>query len=166
MGSIYPNNILQNPSVAKRYIPKHKKHEESLQRQVCSYLHMQYPHVIFRSDYASGLHLTANQARIHASIQSSRAWPDLFIYLPRKVDGKQYAGMALELKKEGTELKIRRKRLEKKVGDWATPHIQEQYLMLKDLERVGYWTDFGVGIDDCINKIDYYMGKPINASIF
>jgi hypothetical protein len=142
-----------------RYIPKNVKHEESLQRQVCHYIRLQYPHVIFRSDYASGLRLTVNQARIHKSLQSGRAWPDLFIYYPRKVGGRQYAGMALELKKTGTVIKLKNNKLT------SNPHIQEQYYMLQSLEKVGYWADFGIGIDDCINKIDYYMGKPENIGL-
>ena len=146
-----------------RYIPKNQKHEESLQRQVCSYLRLQYPHVIFRSDYASGLRLTENQARIHRSLQSGRAWPDLFIYLPRKVDGRQYAGMALELKKEGTTIKVSRGPQKGQIT--ANPHVREQYYMLQALEKVGYFADFAIGFDDAINKIDYYMGKPENAAL-
>jgi hypothetical protein len=142
-----------------RYIPKNSKHEESLQRQVCHYLKLQYPHVIFRSDYASGLHLKPYQAKLHASMQSGRAWPDLFLYHPRKVDDKQYAGMALELKKDGTTINL------KKGGLTANPHIREQYAMLQALENVGYWADFGIGFDDCVNKIDYYMGKPENIGL-
>jgi hypothetical protein len=142
-----------------RYVPKNKSHEQSLQKQVCQYLRLQYQHVIFRSDYASGLKLTVYQAAIHKSLQSSRAWPDLFIYHPRKVEGKQYAGMALELKTEGTRIKL-------KNGELTTnPHIREQYAMLQALEKVGYWADFAVGFDDAINKIDYYMGKPENIGL-
>lgn len=155
--------ILQPYTPKKRYIPKNQKHEESLQRQVCQYLRFQYPHVSFRSDYASGLHLTVNQARIHASLQSGRAWPDLFIYLPRKVDGKQYAGMGLELKKEGTAIFLSRGAQKGQLV--ANLHIREQYYMLVELEKVGYFTDFGIGFDDAVKKIDYYMGKPENIGL-
>lgn len=155
--------ILQPYKLKPRYIPKVKKHEESIQRQVCTYLRMQYPHVIFRSDYASGLKLTISQASIHRSLQSGRSWPDLFIYHPRKVDGKQYAGMALELKKEGTVVKLSRGA--KKGQLTADLHVREQYYMLQALEKVGYWADFAIGFDDAINKIDYYMGKPENIGL-
>lgn len=141
-----------------RYIPKQIKHEESLQRQVCQYLRLQYPKVIFRSDYASGLKLTIAQASIHKRLQSGRAWPDLFIYLPQKVDGKQYAGLALELKKDGTSIFVSRG--ERKGQLVADPHIQEQYYMLQELNRVGYFADFAIGYDDAIKKIDHYMGRP------
>lgn len=159
-----PRRTILKPYTPKpRYIPKVKKHEESLQRQVCSYLRLQYPHVVFRSDYASGLRLTINQARIHRSLQSGKSWPDLFIYLPRKVDGKQYAGMALELKREGIPIKVTRG--PRKGQLVADIHIREQYYMLQRLERLGYWADFAIGFDDAINKIDYYMGKPENVGL-
>jgi hypothetical protein len=155
--------VLRPYTPPKRYIPKNRKHEESLQRQVCHYLRLQYPHVIFRSDYASGLRLTIAQATTHKSLQSGRSWPDLFVYLPRKVDGKQYAGLALELKKEGTSIK-------QKIGPnkgklVANLHIQEQYYMLEKLNKIGYWADFAIGIDDAIEKIDHYMGKPENVGL-
>ena len=148
----------------KRYIPKVQKHEQSLQRQVCTYLRHQYPHVIFRSDYASGLHLTMAQAVVHKSLQSGRSWPDLFIYLPRKVDGKQRAGMALELKREGTAIFVTRGPNKGQLV--ADPHIREQYYLLQELERLGYYAEMGIGYDDAVAKIDHYMGKPENAELF
>jgi hypothetical protein len=155
--------VLQPYKPKPRYIPKNRKTEESLQRQVCHYIRLQYPHVVFRSDYASGLKLTISQARIHASLQSGRSWPDLFIYYPRKVDGKQYAGMALELKKEGTTVIVTRGPQKGKLT--ADTHVREQYYMLQSLEKVGYFADFGIGFDDAVNKIDYYMGKPENIGL-
>jgi hypothetical protein len=151
--------ILKPYEPKARYIPKLVKHEESIQRQVCQYLRLQYPHVIFRSDYASGLHLTAHQARLHAAMQSGRAWPDLFVYHPRKVDGQQYAGLALELKKEGTVITLKNGNMT------ANLHIREQAAMLDELSKRGYWADFAVGFDDAINKIDHYMGKPENIGL-
>lgn len=147
-----------------RYVPKNVKHEESLQRQVCTYLRRQYPNVIFRSDYASGLHLTAGQARIHASMQSGRAWPDLFIYEPRKVEGRQYAGLALELKKDGTSIFCK---IGPNKGELvANEHIREQYYMLQALEKKGYFADFGIGFDHTVSLIDHYMGRPENTELF
>lgn len=104
------------------------------------------------------------QAMLHKSLQAGRAWPDLFIYLPRKVDGKQYAGMALELKREGVTIMCKIGKNKGKLV--ADPHIQEQYYLLQELERLGYWADFAIGFDDAINKIDHYMGKPENESLF
>src|SRR5689334_15982744 len=73
--------IFQNTSYKKRpYIPKVKKREETIQRAVAAYIRRQYPHVIFRSDYSSGLNLTMNQAAIHKSLQSGRSCPDMFFF--------------------------------------------------------------------------------------
>jgi len=135
---------------------------------VCSYLRLQYPRVIFRSDYASGLHLTPNQARTHKALQSGRAWPDLFIYEPRTVktkDGERfYCGMALEIKKEGTVIIVTQG--ERKGRITSDPHIQEQFMMLKALSGKGYYTNFAVGFDEAQKIIDWYMGRPDNASLF
>jgi hypothetical protein len=150
--------VLRPYKPPKRYIPKNRKTEESLQRQVCTYIKLQFPQVIFRSDYASGLHLTIAQATTHKSLQSGRSWPDLFIYMPRKVEGKQYAGLALELKKDNTSIK---QKIGKNKGQLvANPHIREQYYMLQELNKLGYWADFAIGFDDAVAKIDHYMGKP------
>jgi hypothetical protein len=161
--------MLENPTLKKRYIPKHDKTEEGLQRRVCSYLRKHYPHVVFRSDYASGLRLTRNQAMIHKSLQSSSGWPDLFLYLPitkTKENGEvvQYGGLALELKVEGTAIYVTRgPRKGKLVAD---PHIQAQAQMLKVLNVMGYCARFAVGYDKAIQIIDWYMGAPENETLF
>lgn len=149
----------------KPYTPPKKfvaRPENNLQRMVCNYIKLQYPHVVFRSDYAGVNNQSKASRGMMKSFQSSRSFPDLFIYEPRKVDGKQYAGMALELKSDGTRIRLKNGELT------ANPHIQEQYLMLQLLHKKGYWSDFGVGFDDCKAKIDYYMGHkdPENAELF
>lgn len=157
---------MQNPMLKPRYIPKSIKHEEQIQRQVCSYLRLQYPNVIFRSDYSSGLHLTQNQARINASLQSGRAFPDLFIYEPQKVGGVQYAGLAIELKREGTTIVVTRG--ERRGMLTSDPHIQEQFFLLKELKNRGYYANFACGFDEAIKIIDWYFGKDVKeqASMF
>jgi hypothetical protein len=142
--------ILKPYKPPRRFIPRP---ENNLQRMVCNYLRLQFPNVIFRSDYA-GVNNDSKASRgMMKSFQSSRSFPDLFIYEPKKVDGQQYAGMALELKSEGVRIKLKNGQLT------ANPHIREQYLMLQALNKKGYFADFGVGIDDCFAKIDWYMGK-------
>lgn len=154
-------SVLRPYQPKPRYVPKVQKHEESIQRQVCSYLRLQYPSLIFRSDYASGLHLTEGQARIHKSLQSGRSWPDLFIYEPRTVNGKRYSGLALELKRDGTTIILKVGPRKGKLS--SERHIQEQAAMLKALNNKGYYANFAVGYDEAINIIDRYMGKPENA---
>jgi hypothetical protein len=133
--------VLRPYTPKKRFTPAKVKHEESLQRQVCRYLRLQYPNIIFRSDYASGLQLTMNQAAIHKSLQSGRSWPDLFIYKP----SRGYSGLALEIKRENNVIYL--KRGLRKGLLTSDPHIQEQALMLRELNDLGYFARFGIGFD-------------------
>jgi hypothetical protein len=36
-------------------------------------------------------------------------------------------------------------------------HLEEQYKVLEALSKEGYFATFGVGIEDCIKKIDWYL---------
>lgn len=172
-------SVLQNPTLRRnlstrqrQYLdthdsekPKVVKHEERLQKDVCRYLRLQYPSVIFRSDMSSGRWETGRYAKhLKVAMHSSKSWPDLFIYEPRAVAGKHYCGLALELKADGTPviMKIgpRKGRLS------SDPHIQEQAAMLKGLIRKGYYANFAVGLDEAIKTIDWYMGRPATAELF
>jgi hypothetical protein len=163
MGSSFGNSYTL---ARKRYIPKVKKHEEELQLKVCKYLKETYPEVVFRSDYASGLHLTMNQASKHKRMQSSKSWPDLFIYKPMQHPDKLYYGLALELKKEGTSVILKIGENKGKLS--SNEHIREQALMLKSLNSLGYYANFAVGFDSAKKIIDWYMlnVQPENTSIF
>lgn len=133
--------------------------ESTLQCHVADYLRLQYPHILFHSDYGAGIKLTPGQA-IKQKRQNGgrRAWPDMFIAEPRTVivgkDKYHYAGLFLELKREGT-------RILKKDGTLvADAHIREQYDLLVDLEQRGYKASFAVGFDQAKQIIDEYLGKP------
>lgn len=143
-----------------RYIPKNNKDELQVQRAVCRYLDLQFPKIIYRSDFASGMHLTPYQARMHASLQSSKGWVDLFIYQP----SRSFHGMGLEIKKSGTTIILKTGPRKGKVT--SDPHIQEQAAMINELRHKGYYADFGVGIDDCIKKINWYFKVKENAELF
>lgn len=163
-------SVLRPYEPKKRYIPKNIKHEESLQREACGYLRMLPGNIVFRSDFASGMHLTPSQAIRHSRLQSGRAWPDLFIYEPREVtqkDGttKFYYGMAIELKREGTTIIVSRG--SRKGHITSDPHIQEQFLMLKELAKKGYYTNFAVGFDEFRKIVDWYFGQQtVNGTLF
>jgi hypothetical protein len=156
--------LLRPYKAKQRYSPAKIKREESLQRQICRYLKLQYPNLIFRSDYASGLQLTINQAAIHKSLQSSRSWPDLFIYK----SSRGYHGLGLELKREGTVIYLSRGPRKGKLT--SDPHIQEQAMMLQELNNLGYFARFGVGFDQCQRIIDWYLNpnykEPDNTELF
>lgn len=159
MGSIFNNPIA--PKAKQRYIPKVTKHEESLQKSICAYLRMKYPFAVFRSDYSSGIKLTKNQARIHASLQSGRGWPDLFIY-EKSASGK-WNGLAIELKRDGETVYLK---IGSRKGLLTTDeHIQEQAAMLQKLRDRGFYADFAVGYNEAVSMIDKYFGKD-NAELF
>ena len=122
--------------------------ELELQAQVADYIRLQYPDVIFHSDFGSGIKLTMGQAIKQKRLNGGRrAWPDLFLAEPK---GK-YAGLMIELKREGT-------RIYKKDGTLVSDgHIREQYDMLEQLRRRGYAANFACGFDEAKALIDRYM---------
>ncbi len=121
--------------------------EAELQTQVADYLRLQYPDVLFHSDFGSGVKLTPGQAA-----RQKRQNGERFVESDQDgLMGENYFGLFLELKKEGTRLK-------KKNGDWATKHIAEQAKVLEDLRERGYCTGFIVGFDEAKKVIDEYLG--------
>jgi hypothetical protein len=146
-----------------------KRPEEIMHLKVCDYLRKNYPDVIFRTDFSSGMRMTPAQAAKHKKFQKSRAWPDLFIAKStmkieyNRYAGEQfldgYAGLFLELKAEGTQLYKKDGTLRK------NKHIEEQVKMLEKLNEAGYCAMFAVGYEDTICKIEQYLGKPIKKEV-
>lgn len=145
--------------------------ESELQMAVADYLRLQYPGVLFHSDFGSGIKLTMGQA-IKQKRQNGgrRAWPDMFIAKPANVKAvakqigydnhhvigaftllEQKYGLFLELKKDGT-------RLYKKNGEPASEHIAEQEQTLKQLRKEGYAAEFACGFETAKKIIDDYLG--------
>ena len=146
--------------------------ELELQAQVADYIRLQYPSVIFHSDFGSGIKLTMGQAIKQKRLNGGRrAWPDMLLAEPmaRKIDLSKdspfdkatklvmYAGLFIELKREGT-------RIFKKDGALvADEHIREQFDMLHDLRRKGYAAEFACGHEEAVALIDSYMrGKYVH----
>ena len=135
--------------------------EENLQIMVADYLRLQYPDILFHSDFGSGIKLTIGQAAKQKRLNGGRrAWPDMFIAEPRvnfiPPEGIMGCntwthGLFLELKKSGTRLK-------KKDGNWASEHIAEQAEALKQLRKQGYKAEFAVGFEEAKKIIDEYLG--------
>lgn len=145
-----------------RRIPKYNS-EHNLYEQIAQYLQQQYPDVIYRFDLAADLKLTHGQAAKHHRLHPERGYPDLFIAEQKRWD--YYAGLMIELKKDGTKLK-RDKDAKKplkgeikirKKGDWWDKHIEEQAEMLERLRERGYKAEFGVGLENCKKIIDEYL---------
>ena len=122
--------------------------ESDLQVMVADYLRLQYPNVMFHSDFGSGIKLTMGQAAKQKRQNGGRrAWPDMFIAEPKDI----FAGLFIELKKEGT-------RLMKKDGSWASDHLKEQANVLQELTHHGYKAKFACGFDEAKEIIDEYLG--------
>ena len=121
--------------------------EQSIQIEVCKWLKLAYPKVIFTCDLASGMKLSIGQAVRAKKMRSSRGLPDLMIFEPKA----NFHGMFVEIKKEGTPIIKRNGELV------ADEHIQEQYEMLDKLQRKGYYAIFGIGLEETIKKIDIYL---------
>jgi len=122
--------------------------EADLQVQVAYYLRLQYPDVIFHSDYGSGARLTRYQANVQRKQNGGRrAYPDMFIAKMMHGNG----GLFIELKKDGIRLK-------KQDGTWANHHLAEQAEMLEMLKMEGYEACFGIGFDNTKAIIDSYLG--------
>ena len=131
--------------------------ELELQMQVADYLRLQYPGVLFHSDFGSGIKLTMGQAIKQKRLQGGRrSWPDMFIAepMPRCVDGSwdyEWHGLFVELKKAGT-------RIFKKNGTLVSDaHICEQFDMLEQLRQSGYMAEFACGFDEAKKIIDEYL---------
>lgn len=136
--------------------------EAELQQQVADYLRLQYPDVLFHSDFGSGTRLTKWQA-IKQKRQNGgrRGWPDMFIAESKTIVWtmdenpkplKKQHGLFLELKKEGTRITKARH-----PDEWASDHIAEQADMLCKLRKRGYRAEFAVGFDEAKKIIDYYL---------
>ena len=122
--------------------------EHELYKLIAQYLQRQYPNVVYRFDLAADMKLTPGQARRHKALHPNRGYPDLFI---AKVRERLYGGLFIELKKEGTKLK-------KKSGDWASPHIREQAMVIRKLRECGYRAEFACGFEEAKKLIDAYLG--------
>lgn len=118
--------------------------ERHLQQQICTYLKMQFPDVIFMSE-CSGLKVSIGVARQLKAIRSGKSLPDLFIAEARQ----GMHGLFIELKAETVFLKNGELSKEK--------HIQEQSEVLKRLIEKDYYACWGIGFDKTKTIIDNYL---------
>ncbi len=152
--------------------------EADLQAQVADYLCLQYPDVIFHSDFGSGVKLTPSQAvRQKRQNGGRRAWPDIVIanrrlirpfelrewhFKPEICGGVDAGSLYLELKKEGEKLHPgprAKKRFKSKDGkEYKNEHLMEQADCLCDLRQRGYCAEFAIGFEEAKRIIDKYLG--------
>lgn len=130
--------------------------EKIIHKQVCKYLKIQYPNIVFTSDM-SGLKVSIGQS---VELKSKRCdrykIPDLLILHP---SGK-YHGLMIEVKKSREDVYTTDGRLRKSI------HIQEQSKSIERLNAIGYRAAFGCGFDHCIEIIKaYFNTKHISHAI-
>ena len=120
--------------------------ESSIHEQVAKYLKLQYPKILFRTDFAAGMKMSIGQAKKHKDLQQGRSWPDLQVVAARK----GYYGLFIELKRDGT-------RIFKRDKSFATDHIREQNECMELLRSQGYSAQFAIGFEEAKKIIDEYL---------
>jgi hypothetical protein len=125
---------------------KHKEYE--LQKAVCKYLDLQYPNVLYLSDTIANVKLNVMQGARNKAIQKQGfKCPDLIILHP---NGK-YAGLLIELKVKSPY---------KKNGELLkNEHLQGQQKAINNLNELGYYACFCVGLEETINTINIYFNR-------
>lgn len=126
---------------------RHKRQPEfELQCQVCRYLRLQYPKVVFLSDTIASVKLTEAQASRNKKIQKSGfKIPDLLILEPNS----KYAGLMIELKVKDPH---------KLNGDIRSDaHLKGQEQAIKILNEKGYYSCFSWDFEMTKNIIDKYL---------
>ena len=125
-----------------------------IQRELCRWIRLAYPGVIFNSDL-SGLNMHGGIRGRVASLRSSRGVPDLMVFEPSYRRG--YTGLFVELKSEGVKI---RKLNGEMVKD---SHINEQRDMMEMLRGKGYFANFAVGLDEAMELVEWYLEDKIMA---
>lgn len=123
------------------------KHQEyQLQKQVCKYISIQYPDVLFLSDTVASVRLSMPQAIRNKQIQKQGfKCPDLVILEPR---GK-FNGLFIELKIKSPF---------KKNGELLkNEHLEGQQKTIIQLWARGYEAQFATGFEEAKMIIDKYM---------
>ena len=122
--------------------------EKQIHSQICNYLKLKYPKVIFNTDM-SGIKLTIGQAVQANKLRSNKGFPDICIYETSFDPFGYYSALFLEVKKESPYLKS---------GKLSTnKHIQEQNKVHQKLREKGYKVEFVWSLEDAIKVFDNYI---------
>ena len=122
--------------------------EKELHKQICNYIKLQYPNVLFNTDM-SGLKLTLGQAVQAKKLRSCNGFPDIVIYEHRLHD-TYYGALFLEVKKESPYKKDSNE-LKK------SEHVEIQDKLHIDLRLKGYYVEFVWTFEMAKNIIDKYL---------
>lgn len=123
--------------------------EEDMQDQICAYLKIRYPKIMYRIDLA-GIHKSIGAAARMKRQEWGRGWPDLFIAEARGA----FHGLFLEVKREDIMIY-------NAAGGYSSDHIARQAEVLEMLKAKGYAAIFSKGFDQARTAIDNYLSlKP------
>lgn len=123
-----------------------KQNEYLLQKQVCEYLELQYPKVLFLSDTIASIKLTMPQAVRNKAIQKKGfKCPDLLILEPNGL----FNGLFIELK---TETPFRKDGYLKK-----NEHLEGQFKTINELSKKNYFCCFSWSFEMTKEIIDKYL---------
>lgn len=123
--------------------------ESDVHLAVCKYIKLQFPKVLFLSDFAAGMKMTKGMAQRQAMLKSNDSFPDLMI-LERDINDK-YNGLFLEFKRDHSALYT-------KSGQYLkSEHIENQLECLNKLRDRGYKAEFSCGVDESIAFIRSYL---------
>jgi hypothetical protein len=129
--------------------------EKQLHKQICDYIKLQYPNVLFNTDM-SGIKLTIGQATQAKKLRSGNGFPDIVIYeTSTYYNGYKHvlnSALFLEVKKETPFLKCG-------VTLKKNDHLKEQEIMSWELEARGYRFEFVWTFEMAKDIIDNYLSK-------
>jgi len=120
--------------------------EKQLHKQICDYLHLQYPKILFNTDMG-GLKLTIGQAVQAKKLRSQNGFPDIVIYEKCKTD--IFSALFLEVKKETP---FKKNGVLKK-----NAHLLEQKKLHEKLRARGFSVYFVWTFEQAKNIIDNYL---------
>lgn len=135
-----------------------------MQKQICRYIEIQYPNVLFISDTGSGAKLTQAQAMRNKSIQkkdyknpdvqiihANKEWHGLFLELKKETPYKKTGGLKKKL------VTIYKTIAKKRVAVGSYDHLQLQDDSLKKLRDRGYMACFCWSFEMAKEIIDNYL---------
>ncbi len=128
-----------------KYKTTGKRTEFHVQKVLCQYTKLKYPHTRFVSSL-SGAGLSRAQRKFQ-TLRSHKGDPDWMLFWRTK----QFNGLAVELKKEGSKI------FKKDGKTLKSIHLQEQLSFLKYLHFQGFCAGFCIGAKNACDLVDAYM---------
>lgn len=124
--------------------------EFELQKQVCRWLGVQHPKVMFLSDTIASVKLTIPQQNRNKLIQKQGfKTPDLLIFEPNE----KYSGLFIELKVK-SPFKLNGELLKDE-------HLEGQYLTIKKLRSKGYYACFSWSFEMTAGIVNDYLTNKL-----